>query len=136
MSALLFQPRRRHIGLTALIDVVFILLLFFMLSSTFTRWRTVDFESPVARASDTVETPQIVVLGETGSLELNNSDFSIPHVRQLSMNDAHLFTRSQPLVLLAAPDTHVQTIVLAIENLQRIGLQQVVFAGALPGETG
>ena len=136
MSALLFQPRRRHIGLTALIDVVFILLLFFMLSSTFTRWRTVDFESPVSGTSDTVEPPQIVVLHESGSLELSNSEISIPHVGQLSMNDAHLFARSQPLVLLAVPDTRVQMIVLAIENLQRIGLQQVVFAGTLPGEAG
>ncbi|MBK6278385.1 MAG: biopolymer transporter ExbD [Gammaproteobacteria bacterium] len=37
-------PRSR-ISLTALIDVVFILLLFFMLTTQFTRWRSLDVPS-------------------------------------------------------------------------------------------
>lgn len=36
------RPRRRLISLTPLIDVVFILLVFFMLASSFSQWRTVD----------------------------------------------------------------------------------------------
>ena len=135
MNTGLYHRRSRHIGLTALIDVVFILLLFFMLSSTFTRWRTVDFESPLAGSNDTTEVPQIVLLGETGTLKLSNSDFSIPSIDRLSANDARIFEQGKPLVLFAAADTNVQTIILAIEGLNRIGLQDVVFAGALPGET-
>lgn len=43
MPLKLEQPRRKQlIGLTPLIDVVFILLLFFMLTSSFVAWRTVD----------------------------------------------------------------------------------------------
>lgn len=135
MNAGLYQRRRRHIGLTALIDVVFILLLFFMLSSTFTRWRTVDFESPLAGSSDTAQEPQIVLLDESGALKLHDSDFSISGIDQLDAADANLFEAGQALVLLAAADTSVQTIVLAIEGLNEIGLQHVIFAGALPGET-
>lgn len=131
----LYQRRRRHIGLTALIDVVFILLLFFMLSSTFTRWRTVDFESPVAGSSEATREPQIVLLDTSGALKLHDSDFSISGIEQLGAADADLFEAGQALVLLAAADTRVQTIVLAIEGLNEIGLQDVIFAGALPGET-
>ena len=43
-------PRSR-ISLTALIDVVFILLLFFMLTTQFTRWRSLD----VPMAQETAE---------------------------------------------------------------------------------
>lgn len=43
MPLKLEQPRRKQlISLTPLIDVVFILLLFFMLTSSFVAWRTVD----------------------------------------------------------------------------------------------
>lgn len=134
MNTGLYQRRRRHIGLTALIDVVFILLLFFMLSSTFTRWRTVDFESPIAGSSETTQKPQIVLLDESGGLKLHDSDFSISGIDQLGTADAGIFEADQALVLLAAADTSVQTIVLAIEGLNEIGLQDVVFAGALPDE--
>lgn len=130
----LYQRRRRHIGLTALIDVVFILLLFFMLSSTFTRWRTVDFESSIAGSSETTQKPQIVLLDESGGLKLHDSDFSISGIDQLGMADASIFKAGQALVVLAAADTSVQTIVLVIEGLNEIGLQDVVFAGALPDE--
>ncbi|WP_133013454.1 ExbD/TolR family protein [Marinomonas flavescens] len=47
----LSQPKRKTaISLTPLIDVVFILLLFFMLTSSFVPWRTVD--APLAVPSD------------------------------------------------------------------------------------
>ena len=35
-------PARKLIGLTPLIDVVFILLLFFMLTSSFFQWQSLD----------------------------------------------------------------------------------------------
>jgi biopolymer transport protein ExbD len=47
----LSQPKRKNaISLTPLIDVVFILLLFFMLTSSFVPWRIVD--TPLSMASD------------------------------------------------------------------------------------
>ncbi|OOC09384.1 ExbD/TolR family protein, partial [Thioalkalivibrio halophilus] len=40
------RPRRRNlISLTPLIDVVFILLVFFMLASSFLDWRAVELEA-------------------------------------------------------------------------------------------
>lgn len=43
MSRLQSVRRRRPLGLTSLIDVIFLLLLFFMLSSTFTRFGDMPF---------------------------------------------------------------------------------------------
>ncbi|NLQ18515.1 biopolymer transporter ExbD [Marinomonas sp. M1K-6] len=52
----LAQPKRKNaISLTPLIDVVFILLLFFMLTSSFVPWRVVD--TPLSVAADTQKTP-------------------------------------------------------------------------------
>lgn len=73
----LSQPKRKNaISLTPLIDVVFILLLFFMLTSSFVPWRIVD--TPLSVASDphvTTEEKDNVVL----TLKLNDD--------QVWMND-------------------------------------------------
>jgi len=53
----LSQPKRKNaISLTPLIDVVFILLLFFMLTSSFVPWRIVD--TPLSVASDSQVIPE------------------------------------------------------------------------------
>lgn len=44
-------PKRKLIGLTPLIDVVFILLVFFMLASSFLNWRAIDLTAPVRAAT-------------------------------------------------------------------------------------
>ena len=41
-----YRRRRPLIGLTPLIDVVFILLVFFMLASSFLDWRSIDLDAP------------------------------------------------------------------------------------------
>lgn len=43
--------RRPLISLTPLIDVVFILLIFFMLASSFLDWRAIDLDTPQAAAA-------------------------------------------------------------------------------------
>ncbi|QUX97542.1 biopolymer transporter ExbD [Marinomonas sp. CT5] len=53
----LSQPKRKNaISLTPLIDVVFILLLFFMLTSSFVPWRIVD--TPLSVSSEEQSLPQ------------------------------------------------------------------------------
>lgn len=50
-----YPQRRLRISLTPLIDVVFILLVFFMLASSFLDWRAIPLDAPalsVARASE------------------------------------------------------------------------------------
>ena len=45
------RRRRSPISLTPLIDVVFILLIFFMLASSFLDWRAIDLDAPVRAAA-------------------------------------------------------------------------------------
>ena len=44
-------PPRRRVSLTPLIDVVFLLLVFFMLSSSFMHWRQVDLQAGTESAA-------------------------------------------------------------------------------------
>jgi len=59
--------RRKLVSLTPLIDVVFILLVFFMLASSFLDWRAIDLDTPAdASAAGTLEGALLVEVRATG----------------------------------------------------------------------
>ncbi|MEM1140120.1 MAG: biopolymer transporter ExbD [Pseudomonadota bacterium] len=65
--AALGRPRRRRsalASLTPLIDIVFILVIFFMLASSFIEWRALDLGAPVrAAAGEADDDATIVIVG-------------------------------------------------------------------------
>ena len=86
--AFMTPPTRKRmlIKLTPLIDVVFILLIFFMLASSFLNWRAIDLDAPVraAAGSATEETAFLIEIsadgltldGEAMSLETLGADLA------------------------------------------------------------
>jgi len=59
--------RRQLISLTPLIDVVFILLVFFMLASSFLDWRAIDLDAPApATGSSSLEGALLVEVTDQG----------------------------------------------------------------------
>ena len=85
-STSIWAPRRRRaISLTALIDVVFILLLFFMLTSTFTHWKAIELEAP--QASVQLNSPsevELLRLGSNGALAFHATDIRLASVDELN----------------------------------------------------
>jgi biopolymer transport protein ExbD len=66
------RPSRRLISLTPLIDVVFILLFFFMLASQLTRLHSLPIDAPGPGSSDTAaERALLLRIRPDGSLDLN-----------------------------------------------------------------
>lgn len=69
--------RKRAISLTPLIDVVFILLLFFMLSSTFIQWRQIDVSAATESTSDAAEKRIVTLLSDEGQYRLDGRSYSM-----------------------------------------------------------
>lgn len=63
--------RRRKLSLTSLIDVIFLLLLFFMLSSTFSQFSEVDLATAGAGQGDVGEARPIFVQLRAETLSVN-----------------------------------------------------------------
>ena len=127
-SVLAVRRKSRRISLTALIDVVFILLMFFMLTSSFSRFGYFEFQTQGASGGGSGEA-QVLMLQADGAL-LNRASAS-----QVAMSDEQLRAQmdaSRPLSVLPAGDADVQTMVLAIERLNRIGLSQVTLGQVIP----
>ncbi len=68
--------RRRRLSMTSLIDVIFLLLLFFMLSSTFTRFAEVELSAAAGSAGQGGDRPLFLQLGPD-AVRLNGADLPL-----------------------------------------------------------
>ena len=120
------QPSRprRSVNLTPLIDVVFILLMFFMLTSTFSQWRSVELLSPAASQAPVAQTPQLVLLAENGSLSFSQTDIVIPHYSELASDKLAALETGRPLLIVPAAEATVQDMISTLEGLQALGFSQ------------
>lgn len=125
-----YQPRRRGIGLTALIDVVFILLMFFMLTSSFNQWHAVNINGVVSdTTTHPIDEPQILVLREDLSISLQEQNVRFDHYQQLAPSDFRLFSESRPVIIVPEPDVTLQDIVSLMDRLKAIGVFNISYGG-------
>lgn len=78
-SSLAARPRRRRpmISLTPLIDVVFILLIFFMLASSFLDWRAIDLNAPGRTGAGSAVDGAVLVEVRKDGLRLSGETVSL-----------------------------------------------------------
>lgn len=126
------QKRRQAISLTPLIDVVFILLLFFMLSSSFVPWRQIN----VSMSTQTLTSNNDIV-----SLEIvDNKGQFIFESRAYLMTDRTgleaLVARLPDSVFLIKAKSDVETGVLValLDQLTLAGAKNVSISAALKGK--
>ncbi len=123
----LTQPaRRRAISLTPLIDVVFILLLFFMLSSSFTQWRQLDLAVPGNGASAAPAQHQVRLLSDDGRFRLDGMELDLQDssalARQIGPHRDDLF------VISADSGIATQAMIRLLDALKAAGAQQLSLA--------
>lgn len=121
--------RRKSISLTPLIDVVFILLLFFMLTSSFLHERQIDVSAATESIlHERVNVEQIInLLNNDGEFRLNQRVYSIHDLSQIeaivSQNKKTVF------VIEAANGVNTQSIVSILDVFKKAGAVSVTLAG-------
>ena len=124
MAALALRQRRRPagIGLTPLIDVVFILMIFFMLASSFAQERQIDLETGRVGAGDVpADAWQLVVRPD--SLELDGVVLSADAARQ-----ALAAGPRQQVIIRPADGASVQRVIDAADLARDAGAADVMLA--------
>ncbi|WP_193367134.1 ExbD/TolR family protein [Pelagibius marinus] len=126
-------PRRRaRIGLTPLIDVVFILLVFFMLASSFLQDRAIQVDAPAARLAGA--SPEGALLLELRADGLRLSGRPLSEARLAEELRAHAARNPRQRVMLRpAPGVSLQRAVSLLDLVLAAGLPEVSFAGAGAG---
>jgi biopolymer transport protein ExbD len=136
-----FQNRETEeevsINLTPLIDVVFLLLIFFMVSTTFDTTSQLKINLPEASESETAEPPRKINLSidaegnfYVNSRELtNNRSATLKAALERSMGGTKL-----PIVIQSDAASPVQSLVTAMDVVGQLGLPQVSLATTRPIE--
>ena len=108
--------RRRPVSLTSLIDVIFLLLLFFMLSSTFTRFGEVAITGRRATAS-AGDAPDVMIRLSDGGWSVNGRSFDeAAAVVELGRLKA---AGARTAVIMVRGDVNSQQLVSALEMIGR-----------------
>jgi len=122
-----------NVDMTSLIDVVFLLLLFFMVSTTFERQALMKVELPEASAvEDRTEIPEgleLVIDGE-GQMYLNDQRLidSEPRTIRAAMQQEAGENRDLPLILRADRQTPHHYVVTAMDVAAQLGFRNLSIA--------
>ena len=121
------------VDLTSLIDVVFLLLIFFMVSTTFERQALLKVDLPEASVvEDRAETPDSLelVIDNEGRMFLNNQRLIDSEARTIraAIEQAAGENRNIPLILRADRQTPHHHVVTAMDDAAQLGFMNLSIA--------
>jgi biopolymer transport protein ExbD len=126
-----------NINLTPLIDVVFLLLIFFMVSTTFDTTSQLKIRLPEASQNETpkAKAPLNLMIDAKGQFFLNSRELSSQKSEALSFALERVLDGSdRPIVIQSDAESPVQSLVTAMDVVSRLGLTQVSIATTRPIE--
>lgn len=119
------------VNLTPLIDVVFLLLIFFMVSTTFTRETQLKIDLPQASSGETVESApaqQIeVTISATGETAINDKVLIDPSLERLktSLERESAGNNTLPVIITADAQTPHQSVITAMDAAGQLGFSRL-----------
>lgn len=132
---------KKTISLTALIDVVFILLMFFMLTSTFIKWHQVELQTASAGKTLTNEqentNTQLIIIRENAQFSLLTSKLVNSKHEQTFSSFTQLLAQldpSLPTVLIPEPKITVQKIMTTLSQLKAAKVINTTLGNTLSSE--
>ncbi len=128
------------VNLTPLIDVVFLLLIFFMVSTTFTRETQLSVDLPEATGVQRDEVVKLieVQVDETGSYRVNGRALVDTQIRtiQAAMYDVSKGDTTLPLVISADAQASHQSVVRVMDAAGQMGFSRLSIASIEPAGAG
>ena len=135
-------PNRREepdVNLTALIDVVFLLLIFFMVSTTFERETEISIQLPEASGQPLQSEKQVVEISidEKGRYFVNRQEVINTQIDTLkrAIQEAAAGAEKPQLILSADRNTPHQAVITAMDAARQLGFVNLTFATNKPGDS-
>ncbi len=122
-----------EVNLTSLIDVVLLLLIFFMVSTSFVRESQIQIRLPQTDATETIEEPVDnidIMITETGTIFINNRELinSRPETIRNAIQRVSGGDNSLPVTISADANARHQAVVTAMSVAGRLGFTQINIA--------
>ena len=138
-----FRRKRREevsVNLTPLIDVVFLLLIFFMVSTTFTRETQLSIDLPEAtgQTREAEEGEIEILIDESGQYRVNGRGLVDQRIRtlQAAIYKISAGDTTMPLIITADAETAHQWVVRAMDAVGKMGFVHLSITTRQPAQDG
>jgi len=122
------------INLTPLIDMVFILLIFFAVNSTFVRFPGVEVDQPVARSAVVRQSATILIaVTANGEIWIDRDQVDIRRLRGV-IERMFVETPDASVVVLSDQDSRTGVVVEVIDQARLAGADNVALAAGAPDQ--
>lgn len=130
------EKDNQEINITPLIDVVFILLIFFMVTTTFVKEAKVSVNLPKATQEPVVEKeqPYEIMIDSQGNFFVAGKALASrrPSVLKQALQDLTRNNKNKALILRADANTPHQSVVTAMDTAAQLGLVKLSIATTRP----
>ncbi len=138
-----FRPRTREepeINLIPFIDVLLVVLIFLMLSTTYSKFTELQLKLPVADADAQRDYPKEVIVGIAGDgrYTINRTPLAGRSVEAVSagLTDAARAGKDSVIIISADATAAHQSVITVLEAARRSGLNQITFAAQSSASPG
>jgi len=120
------EKRNIEINVAPLIDVVFLLLIFFMLASEFTDFKTIDMISPNQSKEDKPEAnlPLIVNLSENGIITIDSKEVNFNKLANIVKEK--IDNKKEKKIIISTPnETKVNILIKIMDTIRSLGIENI-----------
>lgn len=128
-----FERRKHSISLTPLIDVVFILLVFFMLATSFTDWRPITLATGTSEAPAGETPPAVVRVDVQGGMNYDGNRYDNPRRLGQLLNTARQNGDISAVIVQPDADATLGVTVGALDALAGAGVAPMSLATGANG---
>ncbi|OOZ45732.1 ExbD/TolR family protein [Solemya velum gill symbiont] len=129
---------KAEVNLTPLIDVVFLLLIFFMVSTTFESRSRLKVELPEATTEHEKDKQMNIIkvqVSADGSISLNDGNVlvsSTPRILRQALSELAQGRNDVPVIIKADAQASHQSVMTVMDVASQIGLSKIIFAARKP----
>ena len=126
MNLFLKQNKSSEINVAPLIDVVFLLLIFFMLASEFTDFKTIDMTSPSETNTNikNENKPIILNLSPEGKIKVNNEIIDLNNLNT-TLKNILKDDNAKKIIISTPENTKVNILVKTIDIIRNLGIDNI-----------
>ena len=120
------QKKSTEINVAPLIDIVFLLLIFFMLTSEFTDFKTIDMISP-NKSNTTIqksELPIVINLSANGIIEIDNVNVDLMDLSS-TVKDKLMNSKNNKVIISTLNETKINLLINIVDAIRSLGIENI-----------
>ena len=126
MPLLAKKKKNIEINVAPLIDIVFLLLIFFMLTSEFTDFKTIDMISPNQSNTNIQKNdlPIIINLSENGLIEIDKIEVKLEDLSE-TIQMKLLNSKNEKIVISTLNKTKINNLIIVVDTIRSLGIENI-----------